>query len=226
LFQPRGCQNSWPYSSVTGGHRDVKFWIFSFLICIRQYTKFHKILRQSLPGGGWLGVEWPYLESVTKFNRRGIRPLSKIAQRKPVRIERDLSESLFLDDSLHLDDNVASGTRSKTGPLLTPVEYQLYASTHINQILQLVTAVCQLQLQNTVSPTCIVVPIVLKAPPQRSYLSPQALNTLKTCILYLCSIDWGRKTVLKISLLLLNSEWLKVFHAIFQDKAWTEKGND
>jgi hypothetical protein len=28
----------------------VNFWIFSFLICIKHYTKFHKILRRSLPG--------------------------------------------------------------------------------------------------------------------------------------------------------------------------------
>jgi hypothetical protein len=52
---------------------------FSFLIYIRQYTKFHKILRRSLPGGGWLGVEWPYSSHASVSQQTGLpdRTLTK-----------------------------------------------------------------------------------------------------------------------------------------------------
>jgi hypothetical protein len=53
-------QTSEAYLSATRGQIRLQFWIFTILIDPTKYTKFHENLRQSLPGAGWLGVEWPF----------------------------------------------------------------------------------------------------------------------------------------------------------------------
>jgi hypothetical protein len=53
-------QNYEVTTSGTRGQRRLQFWIFTILIHPNKYANFSQILRRSLPGAGWLGVEIPY----------------------------------------------------------------------------------------------------------------------------------------------------------------------